>query len=253
MFAMPPTPHNDNLRFVKTAFYCAVWIALCAYLVNKHLAAIDELAAKAHLSTAPTPFFHYINPTVAHVISSLRWLWWTMMLVPLPIIFMAAWHWPSPIELIARFFRPPSNLYERLVTPPRCCPCCQHHFIPWNAFLITRWSTIRCPACQARLTRHPRLKPTLFSRLLLLSWVVFVASDWIPHDWRSLCIAGFALYIVLALTEAITIPLAPAGSWRGWLKGYVSPSHRLPPPVPVLHPADDAQSQADQLARMYRL
>lgn len=34
------------------------------------------------------------------------------------------------------------------------CPACEHRFIPWTAWKISRWSCIGCPACRCQLNRR---------------------------------------------------------------------------------------------------
>ncbi len=34
------------------------------------------------------------------------------------------------------------------------CPACQHRFIPWTAWKISRWSCMACPACHSKLNRR---------------------------------------------------------------------------------------------------
>ena len=55
---------------------------------------------------------------------------------------------------------------------PRCCPSCNHHFVPWSTWQISQWSCLKCPRCGVRLNR--RRDAQIF--LMLFVGMFFVAS-----------------------------------------------------------------------------
>lgn len=57
------------------------------------------------------------------------------------------------------------------------CPACQHRFIPWKVWKISRWTCIACPACHSKLYRNVdgrfiAIYSVLYSVFLLLFWAL---------------------------------------------------------------------------------
>ncbi len=56
------------------------------------------------------------------------------------------------------------------------CPACQHRFIPWTVWKISRWSSIACPACHSKLNRKLDGRATGIFLIFLLSFGVLLRT-----------------------------------------------------------------------------
>lgn len=102
---------------------------------------------------------------------------------------------------------------------PRHCPNCGHGFVPWNVWLITRWSSIQCPKCHMRLNRRIDAQMFWIGGLGVGAYVLLsLLIPTVGLNWR-IAVVGLALLVVVGTVDALTVTLAPAGEWRG-LRGY---------------------------------
>ena len=99
----------------------------------------------------------------------------------------------------------------------RNCPSCQHRFVPWAEWRITRWSCMKCPACSAKLNRKFGLRS--IAMVVSIISVLIVVSSLTPPTLAvqtSLFAAAFAIgYFV----DLCTIELAEPKSYRRFV-GY---------------------------------
>ena len=96
------------------------------------------------------------------------------------------------------------------------CPACGHRFIAWRVWQITRWSYLRCPHCEVRLTRKLDRQGFTVGLVLfaLLQPLLFIPM---PTPWQ---IAFFAVVFGICLyIDATTVRLVEVRRWRGVL-GY---------------------------------
>ena len=89
---------------------------------------------------------------------------------------------------------------------PRCCPVCGHRFIPWRFWQISRWTSIRCPSCSARLTRQfdRQCFAICFACCLLLTAVPFIQKS----AWQI--VIGVLGALLILILDAATVRLRPA-------------------------------------------
>jgi DNA-directed RNA polymerase subunit RPC12/RpoP len=100
----------------------------------------------------------------------------------------------------------------------RCCPACGHHFVPWNVWRISIYSSIRCPKCGARLTRRRDLQ---FFALPFVIVCVFATGLLLGFSPRAfLAYALLVLVLIAWPLDAFTVRLVQQGKWRGWWRGY---------------------------------
>ena len=99
----------------------------------------------------------------------------------------------------------------------RNCPSCQHRFVPWEEWKITRWSCMKCPACHAKLNRKFGLRSVAI--VVTIISALIVASSLAPPTLvvqTSLFVAAFAIGYFLDLC---IIELAEPKSYRRFV-GY---------------------------------
>lgn len=94
------------------------------------------------------------------------------------------------------------------------CPACQHRFVPWAVWRITRWSCIQCPACSCKLNRRFELRESA------VFYGIFGALTW---SWYAFALSPAAVVpagaLLLYLVDVCTVRLVQASSYRR-LAGY---------------------------------
>jgi prepilin signal peptidase PulO-like enzyme (type II secretory pathway) len=97
------------------------------------------------------------------------------------------------------------------------CPACQHRFVPWTAWKISRWSCIACPACQAKLNRKFDLRVLAISIPFVIALGAAIRLAPTTSLSRVLVLAGGI--VVFYFIDVCTVRLVQPKSYRG-ISGY---------------------------------
>jgi len=87
---------------------------------------------------------------------------------------------------------------------PGKCPVCGHKFIPWEAWKITRWSSISCPACKAKLNRE---KDTQFFMVVLLGIIGPAICMLLQLSLLWFMVSAIVSAIVMYVADTLTVRL----------------------------------------------
>ena len=91
------------------------------------------------------------------------------------------------------------------------CPACDHRFVPWRVWMISRWSCMRCPACHCKLNRRFGLRDMSVCAALLVvfgAWYLNVESS--PAVALVLVVGALSFY----LADVCMVRLVRPGSFR---------------------------------------
>src|SRR5436309_600452 len=88
----------------------------------------------------------------------------------------------------------------------KCCPACDHWFIPWRVWQISRWTHLRCPNCRVRLTR--RFDKQFFWLCVLICLVLAAIPLIEAVAWQMA--VGAVGVLLFTLLDAVTVRLVEA-------------------------------------------
>ncbi len=90
------------------------------------------------------------------------------------------------------------------------CPACQHRFIPWTVWKISRWSCIACPACHSKLNRKLDGRAAAIFLVFLLSFGALLrTAPAYGFPYPLVLVTGVAIYYFLDVcTVRLLQPMA---------------------------------------------
>ena len=97
------------------------------------------------------------------------------------------------------------------------CPACQHRFIPWTVWKISRWTCMACPACHSRLNRRIDARSAAIFVVFLLVFGAFLTMT--PTHGFSRALVGVTGAVILYFLDVCIVRLLQPASYTT-LRGY---------------------------------